>query len=216
MSDINKKISTERREFEVGTLDETNVPNAPKELFEAWFKEALDKMVTEPYAFHLATVSEDNIPSSRVVYLRSIEEKGYVFFTNYKGKKGQDIEANSTVCMNFFWAEKERQIRIYGKAEKIDSKFSDAYFASRPRESQLGAWASHQSEELENHKELADRLAEYSIKFKDQEVPRPPHWGGYIIIPFYYEFWQGRAKRLHDRITYTKEGKNWLIKRINP
>ncbi len=216
MSEINKKISSERREFEVGTLDESNVPNNPKQLFESWFKEALDKQVMEPYAFHLATVSSDNIPSSRVVYLRSIEENGYVFFTNYKGKKGQDITKNPSVCMNFFWAEKERQIRIYGKAEKIDPEFSDAYFASRPRESQLGAWASHQSEELENHKELSDRLDFYTKKFEGQEVARPPHWGGYLIVPFYYEFWQGRAKRLHDRVTYTLEKNEWNIQRINP
>lgn len=216
MSEINKKISTERREFEEGTLDESQVPKEPKELFENWFKEALDKQVMEPYAFHLATISKDNIPSSRVVYLRSIEENGYVFFTNYKGKKGQDIEANNTVCMNFFWAEKERQIRIYGKAEKIETKFSDAYFASRPRQSQLGAWASHQSEELENHKELSNRLTEYTKKFEGREVPRPLHWGGFLIVPFYYEFWQGRAKRLHDRVTYTNEDNTWVIKRINP
>ena len=216
MSEINKKISSERREFEVGTLDESNVPNNPKQLFESWFKEALDKQVMEPYAFHLATVSSDNIPSSRIVYLRSIEENGYVFFTNYKGKKGQDITKNPSVCMNFFWAEKERQIRIYGREEKIDPEFSDAYFASRPRESQLGAWASHQSEELENHKELSERLDFYTKKFEGQEVPRPPHWGGYLIIPFYYEFWQGRAKRLHDRVTYTLEKNEWNIQRINP
>lgn len=216
MSDINKKISSERRDFDYGTLDESNVPESPKQLFEAWFKEALDKMVMEPYAFHIATVSKDNIPSTRVVYLRSIEENGFVFFTNYKGKKGQDISYNPNVCANFFWAEKERQIRIYGVVEKIDSEFSDAYFANRPRESQLGAWASHQSEELENHKELTDRLTELDLKYKDQEVPRPPHWGGYIIKPNYYEFWQGRAKRLHDRITYKKQNDSWQIKRVNP
>ncbi len=216
MSDINKKISSERRDFVYGTLDESNVPDSPKQLFETWFKEALDKMVMEPYAFHIATVSKDNTPSTRVVYLRSIEDDGFVFFTNYKGRKGQDIAHNPNVCANFFWAEKERQIRVYGVAEKIDPEFSDAYFANRPRESQLGAWASHQSEELENHKELADRLAELDLKYKDKEVPRPPHWGGYIIKPNYYEFWQGRAKRLHDRITYKKTANNWEIKRINP
>lgn len=216
MSDINKKIRNERREFEFGTLDENQVPSNPKDLFEQWFKEALDKMVTEPYAFHLATISKDNRPSNRVVYLRSIEENGFVFFTNYKGKKGQDIANNPSVCANFFWAEKERQIRIYGIAQPISAEFSDAYFASRPRESQLGAWASHQSEELTNHQELSSRLTNLEQKYDGLEVPRPPHWGGYVIIPDYYEFWQGRAKRLHDRITYTKNKKNWLIKRINP
>ncbi|MEN8928959.1 MAG: pyridoxamine 5'-phosphate oxidase [Flavobacteriales bacterium] len=216
MSEINKKITHERRDFEYGTLEESQVPKTPKELFESWFKEALDKMVMEPYAFHIATVSKDNTPSTRVVYLRSIEEDGFVFFTNYNGKKGQDIAHNPNVCANFFWAEKERQIRIYGVAVKIDAEFSDAYFAARPRESQLGAWASHQSEELNNHNQLADRLEEMKLKFADKEVPRPPHWGGFIIKPTYYEFWQGRAKRLHDRITYKQNGVNWEIKRINP
>ena len=131
MSDINKKIRNERREFEFGTLDEQNVPESPKELFEIWFKEALDKMVMEPYAFHLATISKDNIPSTRVVYLRSIEEKGLVFFTNYNGRKGQDIEQNPIVCANFFWAEKERQIRIQGDVSKISKPNAKIYFEQR-------------------------------------------------------------------------------------
>ena len=216
MSDINKKISTERREFEVGTLDESSVPSFPMNLFNKWLKEALDKMVMEPYAFNLATVSIESIPSSRTVYMRSVEENGIVFFTNYNGKKGQDISVNPTVCANFFWAQLERQVRMIGKAVKINEEQSDAYFASRPRESQLGAWASQQSKELENHKELSDRLDFYTHKFEGKEVPRPPHWGGYLIEPTYYEFWQGRAKRLHDRVTYSKEDDKWTIKRINP
>ena len=216
MSEINKKISSERREFEAGTLDESNVPVAPMTLFNTWMREALDKMAMEPYAFNLATASKEGIPSSRTVYMRSIEENGIVFFTNYKGKKGKDISENPVVCANFFWAQLERQVRMIGKASKINTEQSDAYFASRPRESQLGAWASHQSEELENHQELSDRLDFYTKKFENQEVPRPPHWGGYLIQSNYFEFWQGREKRLHDRITFSFENENWKINRINP
>lgn len=213
--DLNKHISTDRKDFTKGELDENTIEKNPFKLFKKWLQEALDKMVLEPYAFHLAT-SVNNQPTSRVVYLRTIEDDGYVFFTNYKGRKGQEIADNNQVNMNFFWPEKERQVRIEGHAFKIDKEASDAYFESRPRESQLGAWASYQSEELEDYKELEDRLAYYKQKFEGKTVPRPLHWGGYIIKPTYFEFWQGRPSRLHDRIIFSFSDNTWTIKRINP
>ena len=205
-----------RTDFTKGSLNEKNIPEIPYELFDSWLRDALDKMAIEPYAFQLATVSIDSKPSIRTVYLRSVEENGYVFFTNYNGKKGKEISNNPNVCMNFFWAEKERQIRIEGKAEKITPEFSDAYFASRPRKSQIGAWASSQSEELKNYQELENKVIELEKKYEGIEIPRPENWGGYIIIPNYFEFWQGRSSRLHDRITYSKSDGKWIVKRINP
>lgn len=213
--DLNKHLSTDRKDFNKGELDESTLEKDPFKLFKKWLQEALDKMAIEPYAFHLST-SVNNKPTSRVVYLRTVEEDGYVFFTNYHGRKGQEIEKNNQVGMNFFWAEKERQVRIEGKAYKIEEEASDAYFSSRPRKSQLGAWASYQSEALESYQELEDRLAYYEEKFKDQEVLRPKHWGGYIIKPTYFEFWQGRPNRLHDRIVFEWKNNTWTIKRINP
>lgn len=215
MTDINKHISTDRKDFKKNTLSDERILSSPFDLFSQWLREALDKMAMEPYAFNLATC-KNNQPTSRIVYLRSIEEDGYVFFTNYSGRKGHEIDENGKVSMNFFWAEMERQVRIEGVVEKIAPEFSDAYFASRPRTSQLGAWASLQSEELENYQELEDRIKAYDEKFKNIEVPRPPHWGGYIIKPTYFEFWQGRPNRLHDRIVYTPKGNKWTTKRLNP
>lgn len=215
MSDINKHISTDRKDFKKNTLSDERILDSPFDLFSLWLREALDKMAMEPYAFNLATC-KNNKPTSRIVYLRSVEEDGYVFFTNYNGRKGQEIEENGNASMNFFWAEMERQVRIEGVVEKIAPEFSDAYFASRPRTSQLGAWASHQSDELNDYSDLEERVKAYDEKFKDQEVPRPKNWGGYIIKPIYFEFWQGRPNRLHDRIVYTPENNSWKSKRINP
>lgn len=216
MSDkLNKHISKDRKDFEKGFLNEGNIQHNPYILFKKWLQEALDKMAMEPYAFHLGTTSQ-NKPTIRVVYLRTIEENGYVFFTNYKGRKGKEIEQNNAVVMNFFWAEMERQVRIEGNATKISPEASDAYFESRPRESQLGAWASNQSEEIENYHVLVEKLNYFEKKFQGKKVPRPEHWGGYLIKPNYFEFWQGRPSRLHDRIIFSQEKEKWKVKRINP
>ncbi len=215
MSDINSFIANDRKDFTKGELNKQSLEENPFKLFNKWFKEALDKMVIEPYAFHLST-AVNNKPTSRVVYLRTIEDNGFVFFTNYKGRKGKEIETNNNVSMNFFWAEKERQIRIEGRVFKIEPEASDAYFASRPRKSQIGAWASNQSESIEDYKTLEERVLYFEEKFKDQDVPRPPHWGGYIIKPNYFEFWQGRQNRLHDRFAYTLDEQKWNIDRLNP
>lgn len=165
----------------------------------------------------LATLDEQGMPDARVVLLRGLDRTGFVFFTNYDSRKGQAMRKHKKVCLNFFWPELQRQVRIQGKVEKVTSKASDAYFKSRPRESQLGAWASRQSEPLEERSVLEDRLISFEKKFYNKPVPRPPFWGGYRVIPTHFEFWQGRVSRLHDRIAYERmRSGRWNIMRLNP
>lgn len=178
---------------------------------------AIDAQVLEPNAMTLATLDTRGIPDARVVLLRGIDRKGLVFYTNYDSRKGQAMRKHKQVCLNFFWPELQRQIRIRGKVEKVTPKASDAYFKSRPRESQLGAWASRQSELLEERAELEQRLISFEKKFFNKPVPRPPFWGGYRVIPIQFEFWQGRTSRLHDRIAYERNTSGrWHVVRLNP
>ena len=214
MSDVKNYIENHRKDFEKGTLTKENIVKHPFDFFKQWLDDAIDQKVREPYAFHLAT-SVDGIPQNRVLYLRGLKDTGYIFYTNYDGNKGKELAQNPNVSMNFFWAELERQVRITGTAQKVDEKTSDEYFASRPRKSQLGAWASRQSRELEDYSLLEERLEAFDKKFKDN-VPRPPHWGGYIVTPKSFEFWQGRPSRLHDRFLYEQKNDEWVIKRLNP
>jgi len=151
-----------------------------------------------------------------VVYLRNISDEGMVFYTNYNSQKGKNISASNKIAITFFWVELERQIRIEGTVKKVSEELSDKYFAARPRESQLGAWASNQSETIKNRAELEENLKHFTEKFKGVDVPRPPHWGGYIVEPTKFEFWQGRPSRLHDRLIYTKNNNEWVISRIAP
>lgn len=187
----------------------------PYDLFNSWTKEAVSNDELEPNAFVLSTVSSEGQPSSRIVYLKDNIEGNLVFYTNYSSKKGQEIDENSKVSMLFFWPKSARQIRIEGTCRKVPVEISDAYFASRPRGSQIGAWASDQSNHLPNRETLEERVAEFEEKFPN-EVPRPEHWGGYWIEPAQFEFWQGRPSRLHDRIVFQKEDTNWNIERLNP
>ena len=214
MEDFPDQVRNDHHQFDKGRLED-HVGTEPFTLFAAWLKEAADVPVKEPNAMSVSTVGKDNRPESRIVYLRELKDEAFVFYTNYSSDKGRAIEANSHVYLLFFWPELERQIGISGIAEKADAAVSDAYFHSRPRGSQLGAWASHQSEKLESRAELEDRLAEIAARFP-AEVPRPPHWGGYRVIPQRIEFWQGRPSRLHDRIVFEKSGENWNIYRKNP
>lgn len=217
MEDYKKYIQHLRHDFSKQTLSENEIDNNPLFVFEKWFKEVVDSEVTEAQAFSLATVSEMSQPSIRIVYLRNFDENGFVFYTNYQSRKAKDIEVNSMVCMNFFWPELERQIRIEGKIIKISPAQSDEYFKMRPKESQIGSWASQQSSVLKNREELEGKVKYYEDINKNKSVERPEQWGGYIIKPHYYEFWQGRASRLHDRIAFELEfNGEWTKKRLAP
>lgn len=213
--DVKKHINTERRDFEFSLLNEAEINQNPFILFEEWLSYAIEQDVNEPNAFCLSTV-ENNKPNSRILYIRDILENGFVFYTNYESRKGQNINENKHASMNFFWPELERQIRIEGKIEKASIKISDKYFASRPRTSQIGAWASAQSNELTSREELENIIIDFTKKFEGKDVTRPDFWGGYILKPNYFEFWQGRKSRLHDRFGFSKTNSEWNIKRLFP
>src|SRR5690606_3604393 len=189
----------------------------PLEQFSKWFQEALKSEVIEPTAMVLSTVSERGFPSSRVVLLKDIRKNGLSFFTNYTSKKAKEIIHNPSVSILFFWPELQRQIRIEGQVEKLPAADSDEYFASRPRNSQIGAIASPQSQVIKDRQVLENQVNILIEKFKEgQNIPRPNFWGGFLVKPIRYEFWQGRSSRLHDRIIYEMENNNWIIKRIAP
>lgn len=181
----------------------------PFEHFDRLFKEAIAKQVPEANAMSVATVDEKGVPSVRIVYLKEVSKGGFVFYGNYESHKGRDIEINPAVCLNFHWPVLWQQIRITGKAEKISSEESDAYFGTRPRLSQLGAWASHQSSTIPDRDWLARRVQEYEKQFDGQVVPRPSHWGGWRVVPYEIEFWFGLTGRLHERYIYRRESNKW-------
>jgi len=218
LEEIRSYINSLRRASADQPLDEQAVSADPFEQFEKWFEEAVNVQILDPFAMVLTTVSEIGYPSARVVYMRDISKDGIIFYTNYLSQKGKEITNNPMVSMLFFWGEIERQIRIFGSAEQLTAKQSDEYFASRPRESQIGAWSSDQSEIISNREELEEKFNYYSEKFKGLNVPRPENWGGFIVRPEKFEYWQGRPNRLHDRIAYLKnaESDSWDIKRLSP
>lgn len=206
----------DRFDFTRGVLSKNNVTGNPMDLLMQWFARAKDRKVSEYHAMVLSTLGVDERISSRVVYARALTPQGVIFYTNYYSRKGSEALENNQVAINFFWKELEQQVRLEGVIKKVEDAVSDDYFNSRPRGSQIGAWASEQSQEVPNRKYLEERVQFYEEEFTDRDVPRPPHWGGYIILPDYVEFWQGRANRLHDRIIYEQEGSNWNIKRLAP
>ena len=210
-------IGSIRKDYMMLTLDESSVEQLPSKQFEKWWAEVVASQIDEMNAMVLSTVNEKCEPSSRVVLLKGFDSNGLVFFTNYNSAKGCDISRNQHVSLLFFWKELERQVRIQGKAVKIDAEQSDNYFHSRPEGSKLGAWASPQSEEIANRDVLNGKLDEVKAKFEGTEVSRPPHWGGYVVMPVCIEFWQGRQDRLHDRIAYfLQDDGSWQIKRLAP
>ena len=211
-------LSNYRKSYEKGSLDKELVPENPLELFQQWFYEVDTANNTdEANAMTIATIGLDGYPKSRVVLLKKYTYEGFIFYTNYKSEKGLAIENNPNVCLSFFWHKAERQVIIKGKAEKILENLSDGYFESRPRGSQLGAIVSNQSEVIPNREGLEKRLKELEREFQGKEIPRPKHWGGYLVRPVEIEFWQGRANRLHDRIRYAlQEDYNWMIDRLSP
>ncbi|MBW7887797.1 MAG: pyridoxamine 5'-phosphate oxidase [Bacteroidetes bacterium] len=206
-----------RTEFKKGSLDEHDVKKDPFEQFDVWFKQAVAAQLPEANAMAVATASKEGRPSVRMVLLKNYDEKGFVFFTNYESAKGKNISENPMASLLFFWESLERQIRITGSVEKISPLESLEYFRTRPVDSQLGAWASHQSSILTARSALEAAFKKMLEDFKNKQIPLPPHWGGLRIVPDEFEFWQGRESRLHDRIAYKKDhANNWKIVRLSP
>jgi pyridoxamine 5'-phosphate oxidase len=210
------KIADLRRDYARESLDEQNVALDPIAQFSRWFQEAMGSACAEPNAMTLATAEQDGRPSARIVLLKGFDARGFVFFTNYRSRKGRELALNPQAALLFHWIELERQVRIEGGVETVAREESDEYYASRPIGSRLGAWASPQSEVIARREELQSRLSEISAKFGDAP-PRPEHWGGYRLAPDVVEFWQGRPNRLHDRVRYIRESATaWKIERLAP
>jgi pyridoxamine 5'-phosphate oxidase len=205
-----------RRSYVLGSLNEADVAPEPITQFQRWFDEAVIAKLPEPNDMTLATVDAAGQPSARIVLLKGIDARGFTFFTNYESRKGIDIAANPRAALLFHWVQLERQARIEGIVEKVSDAESDAYYASRPLGSRLGAWASEQSREVADRTVLEEREAAFRARF-GESPPRPTHWGGYRVVPTWIEFWQGRPSRLHDRIGYRREADgNWRIVRLSP
>jgi pyridoxamine 5'-phosphate oxidase len=205
-----------RRQYEAHGLRRAELHHDPLEQFATWFSTAVNSALPDANAISLATATPHGRPSVRVVLLKSFDHNGFVFFTNYRSSKGRELEANPQAAFVVYWVQLERQIRVAGRVEKISRAESEAYFHSRPRGSQLGAWVSHQSEVIDARRMLEARLSELEERFADQEIPCPEHWGGYRVKPERIEFWQGRPNRLHDRFRYTPQGESWRIDRLAP
>ncbi len=208
-----RDIRTNYQKFE---LTEESVNTNPILQLTAWLNDAIENQKADPTAMVLSTIDSEGNPESRVVLLKELKAEGLVFFTNFNSKKGQQITANQHVSVVFFWPELERQVRIKGKAEKISEEDSISYFLSRPLESQLGAWASPQSQIIGSRDIIDDNFTHFRQYFETHEIKKPPHWGGFLIRPEYFEFWQGRSNRLHDRIEYVHTGNQWSIHRLAP
>ena len=208
-------LASMRSDYALAELDEAAVARDPFAQFERWIGEAIAGACPEPTAMSLATVGADGRPSSRIVLLKGIEQGGLVFYTNYQSRKGADQASNPFGALLFHWVELEREVRIEGRMEKVEGATSDTYFESRPLKSRIGAWASPQSRPIENRAWLETQFVAAESKYGDAP-PRPPHWGGYRLVPDWFEFWQGRSSRLHDRITFSKSGDSWSIARLAP
>ena len=210
-------ISDIRKEYTKDSLDQSSINKNPIAQFEKWFQEAIKAEALEPNAMTLSTITETLKPSARIVLLKGVEENKFLFYTNYQSQKGKELDANPACALTFFWPELERQVRVEGICSRVDEKVSETYFKSRPRTSQIGAWASPQSSLIKSRSLLDERAKEIETRFKDQPVlPKPHQWGGYAVEPLELEFWQGRPSRLHDRIVYYKTDDKWSIHRLAP
>jgi len=213
-----KDLSNYRKSYEKQELLESNCPENPMELFQKWFINAdTSEVVEETNAMTIATIGKDGFPKSRVVLLKKYTWEGFIFYTNYNSEKGKAIQDNNHICISFFWPALEQQIIIKGVAEKQAENLSDGYFESRPDGSKLGAWASEQSKVVSSREELDENLKTFEQKFEGKEIPRPEHWGGFLVKPVSIEFWQGRPNRMHDRIKYSlQEDFSWKLERLAP
>lgn len=211
-------IADIRIDYTMNGLSRADLDPDPVTFFAGWFQSAVDAGVHEPNAMVLSTIRQDNSPASRIVLLKGIEQRQFVFFTNYQSAKASEMAAHDNVALNFFWPQLERQVRISGHCQRIPQEQSIAYFKSRPRSSQIGAWASHQSEPIDSRKSLEDNFHQLTTKWEGCEIPYPEHWGGFGVTPTEIEFWQGRVGRLHDRFLYqlSSDSDSWIISRLNP
>jgi pyridoxamine 5'-phosphate oxidase len=209
-------IADLRREYARARLDEGSVGPDPVAEFGRWFDEALNAKVLEANAMTLATATEDGAPSARIVLLKGVDERGFVFFTDYRSRKGEELKHNPRAALVFYWPELERQVRITGQTETMTQGDSEAYFRTRPRGSRIGAWVSHQSQVIPDRKVLEQQVSAMERKYSGDEVPLPPYWGGFRVKPDAIEFWQGRESRLHDRIRYSRASDGWRIERLSP
>jgi pyridoxamine 5'-phosphate oxidase len=209
-------IANLRHNYSLQQLSERDVDPSPLRQFQYWFDQVLSAQLPEPNAMTLATVTKAGAPSARMVLLKGVDDHGFVFYTNYESRKGEELAENPQAVLVFWWAQLERQVRVEGSVEKVTSEEADHYFQSRPRASQLGAWTSEQSQVIPNREILEQQFRELEEKYQNQPIPRPPHWGGYRVIPQQVEFWQGRPNRLHDRLRYRLDQNQWVIERLSP
>lgn len=209
-------IADIRSEYRRAELRESDVDTDPLVQFRRWFNDALDAEVSEPNAMCLATATPDAYPSARIVLLKEVDERGLVFYTDYRSRKSQELADNPHASLCFFWHELERQVRLSGAVQRVSRVDSDVYFQSRPRESRIGAWTSHQSAEIASREQLEGQWNDTVQRFGDATVPLPDHWGGFRVIPEEIEFWQGRPSRLHDRLQYRLESGTWKRRRLSP
>lgn len=222
MSDLSHaahRLSLEdlRENYTFAGLNEQDCDPNPIVQFERWFKQAQEAGLKEPNAMTLATATADGRPSARIVLLKEVSDLGFIFYTNYGSRKAQEFERNALAALTFYWAELERQVRVEGRVEKVDRAKSEAYFRRRPRGSKIGAWVSRQSNMVDSRATLEARLNELEAKFAGQDdVPAPDFWGGFIVLPEMFEFWQGRPNRLHDRIVYRRSEFGWTLERLWP
>ena len=210
-----KKLENIRTNYSISSLSRDQLLQNPIEQFKTWFSEVVD-IIIEPTSMTLSTYTIQHGSQSRVVLLKQIDQRGFVFFTNYNSLKGKQIALNNNVSLSFFWPELQRQVRVNGIAKKVSNKVSLNYFSKRPRNSQISAWMSMQSEVIENRKTIKSKFQKLKQKFNNQPIPRPPYWGGYIVEPLTVEFWQGREDRMHDRFIYIKHNNKWNISRLSP